>query len=61
MFKMLTVLPKNLECSGRQQAARGPKLSRQQSYLARARSHSILKADGSEINLSWQQQLLTIR
>ncbi len=41
-------------CSGQQQVARGTK-------LARARSQIILLAAGSEINLSWQKQLLTIR
>ncbi len=41
--------------SGLQQVAR------QQSFLARARSQIILIAAGSEIDLSWQQQLLTIR
>ncbi len=38
--------------SGRQQTARGPKLASQQKCLARACRQIILKADGSEINLS---------
>ncbi len=45
--------------SGWQQAAREPKLDSQQEYIGRARSHIVLIAAGSEIDLSWQQQLLT--
>ncbi len=47
--------------SGLQQVARGPKLARQQSFMGSARSQIILIAAGSEIDLSWQQHLLTIR